>query len=157
MKKTWADSSKESNSSGPVSTGKRVAICRAGSAEDFVDNALLLWKGHIKMLRRSPKYERLSVRKLVWREAHTISSQRQKKVDCTRKYKVSLQANGKKTPSMKMRKNYIIQFMKKQNIAILESIPTKWNQYQQNGINTNKTSFTQSYQRRKCSGAILYC
>ena len=42
MKKTWADSSKESNSSGPVSTGKRVAICRAGSAEDFVDNALLL-------------------------------------------------------------------------------------------------------------------
>ena len=96
MKKTWADSSKESNSSGPVSTGKRVAICRAGSAEDFVDNALLLWKGHIKMLRRSPKYERLSVRKLVWREAHTISSQRQKKVDCTRKYKVSLQTNGKK-------------------------------------------------------------
>ena len=109
------------------------------------------------MLRRSPKYERLSVRKLVWREAHTISSQRQKKVDCTRKYKVSLQTNGKKTPSMKMRKNYIIQFMKKQNIAILESIPTKWNQYQQNGINTNKTSFTQSYQRSKCSGAILYC
>ena len=76
MKKTWADSSKESNSSGPVSTGKRFAICRAGSAEDFVDNALRLWKGHIKMLRRSPKYERLSVRKLVWREAHTISSQR---------------------------------------------------------------------------------
>ena len=63
----------------------------------------------------------------------------------------------KKTPSMKMRKNYMIEFMKKQNIAILESIPTKWNQYQQNGINTNKTSFTQSYQRSKCSGAILYC
>ena len=38
----------------------------------------------------------------------------------------------KKTPSMKMRKNYMIEFMKKQNIAILESIPTKWNQYQQN-------------------------
>ena len=36
------DSSKESNLSAPVSKGKRVVICHDGSAESFVDSALLL-------------------------------------------------------------------------------------------------------------------
>ena len=42
LKKTWTDSSKESDLSAPVSKGKRAAICKAGSAVGFADNALLL-------------------------------------------------------------------------------------------------------------------
>ena len=41
VKKIWTDS-KESNLSAPVSKGKKVVICHAGSAEGFVDNTFLL-------------------------------------------------------------------------------------------------------------------
>ena len=46
VQKIWTDFSKESNLylSAPVSKGKTVVICHAGSAKDFVDNALL-WRG----------------------------------------------------------------------------------------------------------------
>ena len=46
VQKIWTDSSKESNLylSAPVSKGKTAVICHAGSAKDFVDNALL-WRG----------------------------------------------------------------------------------------------------------------
>ena len=43
-KKIWTDSSKEPNLSAPVSKGKRVVICHAGSAKGFVDN-VFLWCG----------------------------------------------------------------------------------------------------------------
>lgn len=39
MNKIWTDSSKESNLSAPVSKGKRVLTCHAGSTEGFVGNA----------------------------------------------------------------------------------------------------------------------
>ena len=42
MRKIWTDPSKESNLSGPVSKRKRATICKAGGAESFVNNALLL-------------------------------------------------------------------------------------------------------------------
>ena len=126
VKKIWTGSSKESNLSAPVSKGKRVAICHAGSAEGFVDNALLLRGKDISKCYldyhqnvNSEVFESWFGDKLIPnlpKGRNTLIALGNTKYHCRLM---------EKKPSMKFTKNSMIAFMKKRNITILEPIPTK--------------------------------
>ena len=126
VKKIWTDCTKESALSAPVSKGKRVVICHAGSVKGFVENALLLCgKDIAKSYVDYHQNMNGEVFESWFRDKLLPNLPKDRKVCIVldnAKYHCRL---IEKTPSMNMRKNDMIDFMKKYVIRIPKPFPTK--------------------------------